>query len=213
MNPMLKSFIQPGAALMRRFRLPCKLTLLAGVMLIPLLLACIQWFTRLSGDIETVRAEREGVAVIAEAMKLINAVQLHRGQMNLRLSGNASVEPALEATRATALKASTAVDEALSRSSGLNIGKQWAPLRTRVAGLKMLGSGSAPESFAAHSALVDELGRFIYATGEASQMLFDPDATTYLLIETAVSRILPWSERIARIRSYGYRPARTALTG
>ena len=203
MNPMLKSFIQPGAALMRRLRLHHKLTVLAGVLLIPLLLVCIQGFTRLSGDIETVRAEREGVAVIAEAMKLINAVQLHRGQMNLRLSGNASVEPALEATRATALKASTAVDDALSRSSGLNIGKQWAPLRTRVAGLKMLGSGSAPESFAAHSALVDELGRFIYATGEASQMLFDPDATTYLLIETAVSRILLWSERIARIRGYG----------
>ena len=54
----------------------------------PLLLVCIQWFARLGGNIETVRAESEGVAVIAEATKLINAVQLHRGQMNLRLSGN-----------------------------------------------------------------------------------------------------------------------------
>ena len=58
----------------------------------PLLLVCIQWFARLGGNIETVRAESEGVAVIAEATKLINAVQLHRGQMNLRLSGNASAD-------------------------------------------------------------------------------------------------------------------------
>lgn len=96
----------------------------------PLLLVCIQWFARLGGNIETVRAESEGVAVIAEATKLINAVQLHRGQMNLRLSGNASAEPALQATRASALKVSTAFDDALSRSSRRHLGQAMGVMRT-----------------------------------------------------------------------------------
>ena len=69
--------------------------------------------------------------------------------------------------------------------------------------MKILGNGSAPESFAAHGALVNELRRFIYAIGEDSQMLFDPDAATYLLIDMAVSRVSSWSERIAQITGYG----------
>jgi len=190
---------------MRRLKLSYKLALLAVFMFVPLLVICLQLLARLSGDIETTRTERDGAAALGTVMQLVNAVQLHRGQMNLRLSGNASVELALETTRAVLLKASAAVDDALNRSTRLNLGKQWLPLRARVLDLKSLGNTAAPESFAAHVLLVDDLNRFIYAIGEDSQMLFDPDPATYLLIDMAVSRIVPWSERVAKIRGYGAR--------
>lgn len=195
--------MRPGVLLMRRFKLSFKLGVLALLLLVPLLVMCVQLATRLGVDIETTLTERDGALAMARAADIVNLVQRHRGQMNIRLSGNRTGQGALENTQAALVKAGAAVDEVMGKSSRLNLGKQWEPLRARVNGLEGFAGASATESFTAHGLLVDDLRRFIYAIGEDSRMLFDPDAATYLLIDMAVSRIVPWSERLAQIRGNG----------
>lgn len=200
---MIKLFMRPGVLLMRRFKLSFNLGALALMVLVPLLVMCVQLMTRLGGDIETALTEREGANALVKVSDLVNLVQRHRGQMNIRLSGNKADQGALESTQAALVKVGAAVDDVMGKSGRLNLGKQWELLRVRVNGLKNLAGASATESSTAHSLLVDDLKRFIFAIGEDSQMLFDPEAATYLLIDMAVSRIVPWSERLARIRGNG----------
>lgn len=191
---------------MRSIRLPYKLALLSLLLLLPALLVSVQLLSRLSQAIEVTRVEKSGVAVVADVLNLAALVQLHRGQMNTHLStnlGESAMLPLLDATRANVTKASAALDQSLTIAKRAALDSQWTPLKRRVLDLAALGNNSAAQSFTAHNTLVNDLKYFVYSVGEDTRMLFDPEAKTFLLIDMAVSRLLPWSESIGKIRGDG----------
>ena len=199
----LFSFWGPGVALMSRMRLPAKLLLLSAMLLVPLLLVCLQLLQRFQEDIQFIQGEQAGVQVLAPVVRLVALTQTHRGQMNMLLSGNASVAPALDQSTERLKQGLAEVEAALQGQAALNMNTTWGRIRPRLEQLPSLRQSAAPASFAEHSAVIDDLRRMAYETAEHSGLLFDPDPVTYLLIDMGVSRIIPWTERLGLVRGSG----------
>jgi methyl-accepting chemotaxis protein len=195
--------IRPGVTLMRNLRLPTKLVALAVVLIVPLVLITAFTFQRLEAEIQFTQDEIHGTEVVQSVGAVITEVQKHRGQTNMLLSGNAAAQAALMTTREALLKASSAVDDHLARHSRFNLQGEWTPIKSQIQGLASTQSLSAPQSFALHSALVDDLRQLIYTSAERSSLLFDPVPGTYFLMDMTVVHTPVWAEMLGQIRGLG----------
>lgn len=194
--------MKPGVWLARKWRLPVKLSVLAATLLIPLLIVAVTLLQRQSADILVTRAEIEGVALIRPLMQIVTQVQLHRGQTNLLLAGNASASTALEKTRADLTQAATLVTDVVKATRSFDVNPQWTALLARVQSLPaQTQSGQTAASFKTHSDLVRDLRQFVYAISDFSGLLYDP--TAYLLMDVVVSRSIAWSEQLGQMRGVG----------
>jgi methyl-accepting chemotaxis protein len=193
----------PGVWLMRRLRLPVKLGLLAMAIVIPLLVICVSLVQRISDDIQVLDHEAQGVHGIAALSHLVALTQTHRGQTNMLLSGDASVRAALEKTRESLPAALTAARTALTTQTEFGLDQDWQGAEVRLQRLADTEKLSQQQAFDTHTLLIADLKRLMYTTGERSSLLFDPDPASYFLIDIVVSRAVPWTELIARLRGQG----------
>jgi len=195
--------LSPGVWLMRRLRLPTKLGLLATALLLPLLVICVLLVQRLGSDIRFTEDERHGVELVAQLGEVVGAVQTHRGQTNMLLSGSRAVQPALESTRA-ALRSSLAATQALmAQQAALGLDSEWSQLNGRLERLSATEALAPAQAFEQHTALIADLRRLVYTVGERSGLLFDPEPASYFLMDMVVSRTMGWSESLGRIRGLG----------
>ncbi len=199
------SLMRPGVALMQRMQLPAKLLMLSMMLVVPLIVVCSQLLMRIQDDVTFVRAETNGVQLLAPAYQLMSELQTHRGQTNLLLSGNNAVAPALDATGERLNKATQVLNDAVQAQGGLALGPTWNDFQQRLARLPATRKATADQSFSEHTLLVADLRRFIYLVGNNANLIFDPDALTYLLIDMAVSRIGAWTEQLGQLRGVGAR--------
>ena len=195
--------MMPGVWLMRRLRLPVKLGLLAMALVVPMVVVCVLLVQRIGGDIDFTEREAQGSHSIARLADLVTAVQTHRGQTHMLLSGNASVRGALDKTRGELQAALAAVGAELDRRPDFEVAAEWKTLASRLEQLPATERLPAPESFQSHTALIDDLRRLVYTMGERSSLLFDPDPASYFLMDMVVSRTVPWTELIGRLRGQG----------
>jgi methyl-accepting chemotaxis protein len=193
----------PGIWLMRQLRLPTKLCLLAAVLLVPLTVLCVLLLQRLGGEIRFAQSEAEGSRTLVQLASVMTAVQAHRGQTNMLLSGAPNVRAALDTTRSQLRQALDNTDAAITEFTAMGLSAEWGELQRTIEGLKSTETGTAAESFARHTALIGELRRFVYTVGERSNLLFDPEPATYFLMDMVVSRTPGWGEAIGRIRGQG----------
>lgn len=195
--------LAPGIWLMRRLRLPTKLGVLSSVLVVPLLVICVLLVQRLGEDIRLAENEADGVRVISLMADVVQSVQTHRGQTNMLLSGNTAVRGALDKTRGELTRSLAATRALVDELPRMGLEREWQDLQTRIEKLPSIESGAPVDAFAQHTAVVSELRRLIYTTGERSQLLFDPEAATYFLMDMVVSRTIGWSEAVARLRGLG----------
>lgn len=200
----LENLFRAGILLMRRMRFGVKLAAVSLLALVPLLYIASQLVSRQMSENAITRAELDGVQIIGEASTLIRALQTHRGQTNMVLSGNVAAIAARDRTR-DALKISREkLGEAVAHWGGAEGKKSWLGLRERIDALvPSLDGKDAPASFAMHTALIDELLLYVYGVANESGLLYDPDPLTYTLMDMAVSRLIPWTEQIGRLRGQG----------
>ena len=193
----------PGVWLMRRLRLPVKLGLLALAIVIPLLVICVSLVQRITDEIQVLEHETQGVHGIAALSDLVALVQTHRGQASMLLSGDASAGAALEKTRGSLPAAVAAARGVFSAQAGFGLAQDWQGVEARLQRLSDAEKLSQEQAFDTHTALIADIKRLMYTTGERSSLLFDPDPASYFLMDIVVSRALPWTERIARLRGQG----------
>lgn len=192
----------PGIWIMRQMHFSIKLRLMALALLAPMLAVLVQLILVQTQDMRHFRAELQGIDLVGDTGDLIRQLQSHRGQTNMVLSGNADAQSGRDRTRETLRQARDALDKKFI-SSGLDQ-QEWSGLRGRIDGLvSTLQGKSAPASFALHTALIDDLGRFVYGIGKQSTLLFDADPATYMLIDMVVSRTIPWTEKLGKLRGLG----------
>ena len=192
----------PGIWIMRQMHFSIKLRLMALALLAPMLVVLAQLILVQTQDMRHYRAELEGIELVDDASDLIRQLQSHRGQTNMVLSGNSEAQSGRNRTRETLRQTRDALNHKFT-STGLDQ-QEWAGLRARVDGLMSALEGkSAPASFALHTALIDDLGRFVYGIGTQSTLLFDSDPATYMLIDMVVSRTIPWTEKLGKLRGLG----------
>ena len=56
---------------------------------------------------------------------------------------------------------------------------------------------------AVHTQALKDIAGLMERVGEASELLYDPEAMTYFLAEITIDRMLPWAESAAQLRSQG----------
>lgn len=191
---------RPGIVLARRTRLPVKTSILALLLLIPLVVVAALLWQRQSSDTAVTRAEIDGLAVILPVEKVVVLVQRHRALTGRVRSGDASSQAALDATRDELGRAGATVLAAVQAPAAFDASAQWRPLADRLARLTADRRGGAiPGSDTEHDELVRELRHFVYTIGEVSSLLYDPEPAAYLLMDMLVSRIIPWSEQVGRL--------------
>ncbi|MBL8361756.1 MAG: cache domain-containing protein [Rubrivivax sp.] len=204
MSAFLDTLLAPAARCMRRLRLPTKLGLLATVLLVPLLLLGAAQHTALRDTERAAVREREGARVLAKWMDVVNGVQVHRLLTSLALSGDREADAA-RATRRAALKEALAAAEGASTARlPFEMPAEWRELSTAAAAL---AEGRHPthrdEAFAVHTKVIDGLQVLLFRIAEQSQLLLDPSAETYLLMDLAVSQIPPAIEAVSQARARG----------
>lgn len=201
---MLGNFFSAGIWLMRRMRFGVKLGLVTVVVLVPLILITAELINRERGDIASTSAELAGIAIVDDAGALIRHLQTHRGQTNMVLSGNAAAQESREKTRQLLKRARDQLDANASRNGGPETIREWKGLRERIDNLiPGLEGKNASASFAQHTALAEDLMRFVYGVANESSLLFDPDPLTYSMMDLSVSRLMQWTELVARLRGQG----------
>ena len=195
--------LNPGVWLMRRLTLPAKLILMSLMLVVPLVVVSVALVTRLGEDIEFTRSELSGTRITTALAEVTALVQQHRGQTNMLLSGAPAARDALAATRARLIQAVAAADATLAARPDFDLETTWQPLQQALEALPATEQMPAPAAFALHSSHVEALMRMVYTVGERSQLLFDPQPSSFFLMDMVVSRTGPWTEALGRIRGLG----------
>ena len=197
-------FWGPGIWLARQARLPLKLGSVCAVLLIPLLVVAVLLIQKQSNEVFATHSKTEGIVVIRPLVRVVTLVQKHRGQSNLLLSGDVSIQPALDKTRQELAQASTDTLAAIKAATTFEQSVPWQPLAARLQRLASeTQSTPAPASFKHHSELVRDLQQFMRVIGESSNLIYDPDHASYMLMDMVVLRIVPWTEQLAQLRGFG----------
>ena len=195
--------LKPGVALMRMLRLPTKLVTLAMVLLIPLVLITLSAIERLGSDIQMTQDESDGTRLVQQIGAVIREVQMHRGQTNMAIAGNANARDALVQTRQNMASENAKLDTVMTLRKDFDLSGEWTPLKARIQDLAALEQRSAPEAFNGHSELIQDLRQLIYTAAERSSLLFDPVPATYFLMNMVVSHTPVWAETLGQIRGLG----------
>jgi methyl-accepting chemotaxis protein len=177
--------------------------------LIALLLACIPTYfyvQEAAKGLSAYEGEQEGLPQAADIMKTIQSTQQHRGIAALVLGGVAGTEDKRQAKQAEAdqsyLKVDAlvkemhdpAVDDIWRKAKG-----DWETLHSGVSSKSL----TVPQSFAAHSALVQQLLKLNDRVGDHFGLSLDPDRDSYQLIQSMYYQLPYLTEELGRTRALG----------
>src|SRR4051794_30931243 len=151
-------------------------------MLLPATFLGYVYIDGIVSQLDTARAELAGARYLAAVTKVLSPISRHRGQSGAYLSGEKSF-------RESALESQAEADAAIrdfgsierQYAEQLHVKGEWQPIEAQWAGLKdrALTLPSAAETYAQHSALMNEINALIDRVTESSGIILDPDAATY----------------------------------
>ncbi|MFG6485640.1 methyl-accepting chemotaxis protein [Roseateles sp. BYS78W] len=198
-----QELLNPGMWAVRQLRFGTKLTLLFILAAVPLVSIVTMMLLRNQDDLRLTATELEGIGWIEQSNTLTRALQSHRGLTNMMLLGDDSLAARRDAVRAELDKAIVALDASM-QAAGADAPPAWPALRDRLRQLygKLEGQ-PVGAAFSLHSELVEELSRLTYELAERSDLLYDPDPLTYLLMDMAVMRLPSWRDQLGLVRGRG----------
>ncbi|MDP2824725.1 MAG: methyl-accepting chemotaxis protein [Sulfuritalea sp.] len=191
-------------ALLARLGLSRKFALL-GVLSLTLF-GIPTWFF-VAGIDETIafaRQEVKGAEFLLPVMRALQFKQQHRGLSGLVLSGKNEMRDAWEAKRKEIDAAIAQVDAANARYPELGLHSAWDDTKKKWQALKGEVAGLTPqESFARHTALIEEVTAFIEALSDASNITYDPTVDGYQMGFAAIQQLPRITEHLGRLRAWG----------
>ncbi|WP_293998176.1 methyl-accepting chemotaxis protein [Sphaerotilus sp.] len=200
----LAFLLRPGLRLMRGMRMPAKLGLLGTVLVLPLLMLLALAMAQSREDMAVARAEREGAVLAQRVTELAVLVQSHRSLSNQVAAGVVALTPTRDGVRVKLRQAVQRTDEVLAQTTTFTFADLWPSERAR---LLALADGHVSErrteAMAEHGVQVERLRRLLKLVGERSQLLFDPRADTYFMMDLGVERMVPWMEAIGLLEAQG----------
>ncbi|MEO8170784.1 MAG: methyl-accepting chemotaxis protein [Oxalobacteraceae bacterium] len=158
-------------------------------------------------DIRTAKLETQGLAPLRLVLKSLQMAQQHRGMSAMVLGGNTAAEPKRAAKMGETDQAFAALDTALQAnvraatisSTWLQTKDAWNTLKGKI----RQGAISAPDSFAAHTAMIGQLFRIKALLMEHYGLSFDPEAQGYYLIDAALVQAPMLAEVFGQTRAKG----------
>ena len=194
----------PAVALMRQLNLPAKMGLIASLIAVPLAILTANSLNDAQNRLQVTRNEMAGAQTVARLLDVAVQTQTHRGQTNMSMSGNAAAETMLAETRPRLKQALAQVDTSLAAHPEWQLTPDWQRIRDPLARLADgQREGDRAAVFKAHTDQVSALRQLNSLLGERSELLFDPEAATFFLMDLSVERLLPATETAGLLRGHG----------
>jgi methyl-accepting chemotaxis protein len=191
-------WLAPGVSLMRRLHMPVKLSMMAGLLMVPLVVVSYFQIGTLLEDYHVARSERAGAQVVARITDVLTEVQHQR--VETILSVRPEFADKLQRTRERLQQAISALDAEIADHPELDLTGNWAQLRPTVQSLGA-NSGSGLAVIDAYRKPVDALRKLVLYAGETSGLVLDPIAASYFLQDVLVVESIPWLEAVSNTRA------------
>jgi methyl-accepting chemotaxis protein len=194
--------LQPIIALLNRFNFRTKFAITAVTAFLPIVFLITIAIPPLQKAYTTAAREAEGIVFLRTLQPVLIATQKHRGLSNAWLSGDPAAEAKVNkaaADMAAALTALNAIakeaDHAFVKPEALKtVGEKWAPLAAQTI------DTPATQSFAAHTALVNDILALAQDVAFASGLTLDPEADSFYLQDGIVNQAWPLIEQLGKTR-------------
>lgn len=183
-----------------------KLSLIALVSVIPVLVLLSSLVTEQNKALELAAQERKGVEYLVAVRQLMQNAQKHRSMASAFLGGDFSFRDEMinkQAEIETNLQALDAVDKKygakFKTTDRINVLKQrWQDLKSRVSSM------SPQDSADAHTRLITtNIIPLILQVGNNSKLILNPDLDSYWTMDTSVSKLPDLAETMAQAQAYG----------
>ena len=200
----MRVLLKPGMTLMRRLRFPSKIMLLAIVLLAPLSWLTGEALLASHDSLQATRLEARGNPLLRLSLDVVAQTQKHRGLVNRRLAGDASVDGELTKTRSDLKAAVGTLQLALLERPEFDLGMLWQPVHLV---LDRLAQGDVPDnaaqSFRLHTEQIEAMRRLISRAAEVSGLLLDPEGPPFHLMHFTVEPLVVWTESLGQLRGRG----------
>ena len=201
---LLRQGLEPGLRLMRRLRMPAKLTLVTAALGLPLLLLVAALVAQLLADHARSGLQREGVAVNAALLPLVLDAQKLRGRTHRAMAGEQEAFAGRDQARQSLREQVKALDDQLDRTARYSLAEAWQPLRASLLGL---AEGKHPDhpgqAYEAHTRAIESLRQLALLSAERSGLVLLSDPQSYYLAEVAGDALLSVLESAAAARTQG----------
>ena len=204
--PLFNRLLRRAFALMRDKPLAHKVGALVAALVLPLLvLLTLQWREH-QRRIEYSAQELQGLEIIQHVMPLALQVEHLRAAIAAASSSAAATGPGgtadIEAQIASLRSQSATLQQALARSGFSDLSRDLETSLQPVLRLSQDPQSRERRWFdAAHSRAAASLKEFNLRVAERSGLLFDPDASSYFLMDLVVERLLSLAEVVGRSRA------------
>ncbi|MFZ6656305.1 methyl-accepting chemotaxis protein [Undibacterium sp. TJN19] len=200
---LIKKVMLPGTYLMSKLSLRIKLLGIFATLLLPLLLLSIFLIQKVHTEAAIAHSELLGVQANGFIMKVIIQTQKHRGQVNLKLSGQ-NLDDDLTKTRNELKNNLDQLEQFFLGMPDLPLYGQW---KSTADELRQLAAGqnatTVKDNVAQHSRLIRQALQFSALVDEKSGLLIDPEPASFLLMDVAMRKTPGWIEHLALLRGLG----------
>jgi methyl-accepting chemotaxis protein len=185
---------------MQRLHMPVKLTTMAFMLGLPLVVVTYLQMSTLFADYATARDELRGALTLEHVTDVLTDVQ------HLRTQALLAGQSAFDRERETTLRQFQADLGSVVALAQQQPATRWArSWQTQQAALQAL-QAAAPDAnrsagFEAHTAAISGLRKLIEQIGEESALVLDPQATTYFLQDILTLRAIGWIESVGTLRA------------
>ncbi|HEX5801885.1 MAG TPA: methyl-accepting chemotaxis protein [Azospira sp.] len=198
----MQALFSPAIAIMNRLRYTQKFGVMGLLMLIAVVVLTAGLYRSLDANIQSTRAELQGVAVVKPAHRLVQFMQQHRGLSSGVLAGNEAMKEKRAAKEKEVSDALKAMEAAMLPE--LSSGKAWKAIADEWGVLRTEGLGwTGVENFARHTTLIDNLLTFMVNAADNYHLTIDPDIDSYYLIDTVMTKAPIALERLGQMRARG----------
>jgi methyl-accepting chemotaxis protein len=193
----------PAAKLMDRLQMRKKLMLMASVFIAALLLLFALLLPRLNADLEFVRNELRGAALIAPSGAAASAIARLGMARQSAISGNATTLAPVEQLRGEVGRHIEAIGATLAvNASGWQTDDEWLAVSAAWQALDASSSTDPAAVFEEHLAMLRTLDALLARITIDSSLALDPALGTYGLMDAATTRLPLMS--IATVASHGH---------
>lgn len=179
-----------------------KLALVVMVLMIPIVLMAYLLLMEMNVNIDFTHKEITGTQYVQQVRMILQRLAEHRGMSNAYLSGDASFREKIMNKKTQLDEDIQALDTIDAQSGGpLESTAQWQAIKTDWQSLNASVFNVTPaESFARHTAIITKLLDLIIHIGVTSNLILDPQADSYFLIDAIIAQLPMLGEDLGKLR-------------
>jgi methyl-accepting chemotaxis protein len=199
----MQFIIRPGVWLMRQIKLPVKLAALALMILVPFVSASGWYVWSKFQEVQVLDQQILAGQKLGELLRLVELLQLHRGQTNVFKSGKKETAGALQKTRADLLAHLDKMSKSHLALSPTLQSKVQAIQKSTLALIAKIDETKAPIVFKQHSDLVAEATKLVSKLANDARLagLDDPVPANTAVVFS--EHFAPWTESVGQLRGFG----------